>query len=58
MMKKTLLAVVRLQLASILVVFAHGAASQGVSSVVESRPFTPGQTQSGPAEAQNSDALS
>lgn len=58
MMKKPLFAIVRLQLAIILVVFAHGAAAQGVSAVVESRPFTPEQTQSRSAEAQNSDALS
>jgi tol-pal system protein YbgF len=59
MMKKPLLAVARLQLASILVVFAHGAAAQGASSVVESQPFTLGQTQSSPTQgAQNNDALS
>lgn len=59
MMKKPLLAVARLQLASILVVFAHGAAAQGSSSVVESQPFTPGQAQSRPAQGtQNNDALS
>lgn len=60
MMKKPLLAVARLQLASILVVFANGAAAQGAGSVVESQPFTLGQpTQSSPAQgAQNNDALS
>lgn len=59
MIKKPLLAVARFQLASILVVFAHGAAAQGAGSVVESQPFTPGQTQSRPAQgAQNNDALS
>jgi tol-pal system protein YbgF len=58
MMKKPLLAV-RLQLASILVVFAHGAAAQGSGSVFESQPFTPDQAQNRPAQgAQNSDALS
>lgn len=57
-MKKPLLAA-RLQLASILVVFAHGAAAQGSGSVFESQPFTPGQAQNQPAQgAQNSDALS
>lgn len=59
MMKKPLSVVARLQLASILVVFAHGAAAQGSSSVVESQPFTPGQTQSRPTQGvQNNDALS
>lgn len=59
MIKKPLLAVARLQLASFLVVFAHGAIAQGSSSVVESQPFTPGQAQSRPAQgAQNNDALS
>jgi len=58
MIKKPLLAV-RLQLASILVVFAHGSAAQGSGSVFESQPFTPGQAQNRPAQgAQNNDALS
>lgn len=60
MMNRPLLAVARLQLASMLVVFAHGAAAQGSSSVVESQPFTPGQAQTRAAASggQNSDALS
>ncbi|MFT6294078.1 MAG: tol-pal system protein YbgF [Glaciecola sp.] len=58
MIKKPLL-VVRLQLASILLVFAHGVAAQGSGSVFESQPFTPGQAQNRPAQgAQNNDALS
>lgn len=60
MIKRPLLAAARLQLAVTLVVFAHGAAAQGSGSVVESRPFTPGQTQSSSSQsvAPNSDALS
>lgn len=61
-MKKTLLAAAsKVQIGLYAILFSTAAAAQGAGSVVESQPFTPGQSQTQPvqsASTSNSDALS